>query len=469
MNSQSLITYKLKYEADDEAKAFIVKCMKEYTSLLHYGYNRVTDGWSAKQIKDSMKTELNNVELMDTHMVSCAQQQAVGINEQQKKKNDKSKVIFGGRKNYIRRCKGLITKNEYLEHRLSPLLSMGEANQKANRKFKINQDLHSITFQITRQYHYTLELKGIYGKREKTLAKLYKLQQKEQIPITYSIDKEYIYMSFDESKVEQYKRDRFVKNRVMAIDMNPNYIGWSIVDWKGEGENEFNIVKSGVCSIEKINRINEELVKLKTDPDDPKKVYINNKRTHETYQISKKLIDTCLYYQCESFCVENLDIQTKDSGKGKRFNRLVNNNWCRNKLELNLQKRCNMFDVKFIRVQPDFSSFVGNFLYRSLNLPDMVLASIEIGRRGYEFNLQYIEKTKEIKHNILFPDLGGYKNSYSKSLEEFEIEDAAGLKDIYYALKKSKTRYRLSLDETHTEFSRCFSKRSLIMKSIKTF
>ena len=147
----------------------------------------------------------------------------------------------------------------------------------------------------------------------------------------------------------------------------------------------------------------------------------------------------------------------------------MNNNWCRNKLELNLQKRCNMFDIKFIKVKPNFSSFVGNFLFRSLNLPDMVLASIEIGRRGYEFNLQYIEKIKEIKRNIIFPDLGAYKNFYVKSLEEFGIEDGTGLKDIYYVLKKSKTRYRLSLDETHTEFSRCFSKTSLILKCYNNF
>ena len=65
----------------------------------------------------------------------------------------------------------------------------------------------------------------------------------------------------------------------------------------------------------------------------------------------------------------------------------------------------------------------------------------------------------------MFPDLGAYKNFYAKSLEGFDIEDGAGLRDIYYELKKSKTRYRLSLDETHTEFSRCFSKRSLILKS----
>ena len=204
MNSQSLITYKLKYNASDESNDFILKCMKQYSSLLHYGYNRVVDGWSAKQIKDAMKTQLNNVELMDSHIVSCAQQQATGIHEQKTKTNPGYKIIFGGKKNYIRRCKGLISKEEYQLKRISPLLSMGEANQKANRKFKINQDLHSITFQINRNNHYTLELKGIYGKREKTLSKLYELQEKKEIPITYSIDRDYIYVSFDESKVEQY-------------------------------------------------------------------------------------------------------------------------------------------------------------------------------------------------------------------------------------------------------------------------
>jgi hypothetical protein len=469
MNSQSLITYKLKYNSSDEANAFILKCMKQYSSLLHYGYNRVVDGWSAKHIKDAMKTRLNNVELMDSHIVSCAQQQATGIHEQKTKTNTGYKIIFGGKKNYIRRCKGLISKEEYQYNRISPLLSMGEANQKGNRKFKINQDLHTITFQINRYNHHILELKSVYGKREKVLSKLYELQEKKEIPITYKLDREYIYISFDESLIENYKRNRFVENRVMSIDMNPNYIGWSIVDWNGEGENDFRIVKTGIFSIEKINKISEELIKNNTDSEDPKKIYLNNKRTYETYQISKKLIDICLYYQCESFCIEDLNINSKDAERGKKYNRLVNNNWCRNKLELNLQKRCNIFDIKYIKVKPDFSSFVGNFLFRSLNLPDMVLASIEIGRRGYEFNLQYIEKIKEIKRNIIFPDLGAYKNFYVKSLEEFDIEDGIGLKDIYYALKKSKTRYRLSLEQTGTEFSRCFSKTSLILKCYNNF
>ena len=459
-----LVTYKFRYEADDEAKDFILKCMKQYTSMLHCAYNRVTEGMNPKQVRDFLKTQINNVELMDSAMAACAQQQASGINERIKSSdNQDRKMIFGGRKNYIRRCKGLISKEEYREKRISPLMSIGEANQKANRKFKINQDLHTITFQINRYNHHTLTLKGVYGKREKVLAKLYELQEKKEIPITYQLDMEHVYISFDETSVKKYNRKRFVENRVMAIDMNPNYIGWSIVDWKGESE--FNIVKSGVFSIKKINDMSEVLSKSHTDSEDPRKIYINNKRTYETYQISKKLIDICLHYQCESFCIEDLDMKSKDSEKGRGYNRLVNNNWCRNKLELNLQKRCNVFGIRFFKVKPDFTSFVGNFLFRSLNLPDMVLASIEIGRRGYEFNLQYIKKSKEIKRNIVFPDLGAYRNFYVKSLEEFGIEDGTGLRDIYYGLKKSKTRYRLSLEQCGTEFSRCFSKRSLILKS----
>jgi len=72
-------------------------------------------------------------------------------------------------------------------------------------------------------------------------------------------------------------------------------------------------------------------------------------------------------------------------------------------------------------VKPEYSSFIGNFLYRSLNLPDMILASIEISRRAYEFYNQYIIKTKEIKKNIVRPNLTEFRELYLKSLEEFKL------------------------------------------------
>lgn len=343
---------------------------------------------------------------------------------------------------------------------------MGEANQRANRKFKINQDLHTITFQITRHNHAILNIKGIYGKRERVFSKLYELQEKKQIPISYKIDRDYVYVTFDETKVSTYeRRGNVVNGRVMSIDMNPNYIGWSIVDWKSSSE--FNVVKSGVFSIKTINDLNERLQKDGTSSEDQRKIYVNNKRTFEVYEVSKKLVDICLYYKCEMFSMEDISIQSSNGNKGKLYNRLVNNCWNRSKLVNNLTKRCNLFQIKLLKVKPEYSSFIGNFLFRSLGLPDMVLASIEIGRRGYEFNEQYIEKKKDIKRNIIKPDLNDFRNLHEQSLEEFGLQDANDdLVGLYHKLKNAGTRYRVSLDDVHVEFSRCFSERSLILKTI---
>ena len=116
-----------------------------------------------------------------------------------------------------------------------------------------------------------------------------------------------------------------------------------------------------------------------------------------------------------------MKIKSDDKNKGKKFNKLVNNLWNRNALVNNLTKRCNIFNIKLLKVKPEYSSFIGNFLYRSLNLPDMILASIELGRRAYEFYNQYITKVKEIKKNIVRPNLTEFRELYLKSLEEFKL------------------------------------------------
>ena len=93
----------------------------------------------------------------------------------------------------------------------------------------------------------------------------------------------------------------------------------------------------------------------------------------------------------------------------------------------------------------------------------MVLASIEIGRRGYEFYNQYISKTKQIKKNIVRPNLSMFNRLYLKSLEEFKLQPTyKDLIELYYFFKKSKMMYRLSIDQFNLQFSRLFSNTSYI-------
>ena len=455
-----MITLKIKYTTTEDGLNLIKEYRKQYSSVLHFAYNRRYEGVSEKSIEHQISL-LNNIPLIKSYLKRCAVKNATQLI----KDGDNKQLIFGGKKNFIDRCKGKISKDEFLNKRLSKLFIIGEANQHGNRMVVINDDLLSFTFKPTIKDKIVLFIDGRYKRYKAVLNKLYHLQQDKQISITYQLDNEYIYLTYDETLLNQFVDYKPIKNRIFAIDLNPNYIGWSVVDWKSSSK--FKVVKSGVISIKELNDIDFNLEGKSSDSKERK--YINNKRIFETYEISKLLVNTAKYYRCEVFGLEELNIKSKDTAKGKHYNKLVNNVWNRDKLVNNIKKRCNIYYIRVMLSKPNYSSFVGNFLFRDLNLPDMTLASIEIGRRCYEFKTQYIDK-KYKKKNIILPDVNDFYDRYIKSLEEFNIPgEIKDLVKIYYFLKNAKSRYRVSLDElNHLKFSRCFSNKSKVKKILIT-
>ena len=456
-----MITLKIKYTTTEEWLDLIQEYRRQYSSVLHYAYNRRYEGVSETETEKQLNL-LNNIPLIKSYLKRCSVKHATQLIE-----TDDKKRIFGGKKNFINRCTGKISRDEFLGKRLSNLYIIGEANQHGNRFIKINDGLESFTFKPTRKDEIVLTINGRYKRYKSILNKLYHLQQDKQMPITYELDNEYIYVTYDEALVEQHIRYKaFKKDRFFAIDLNPNYIGWSVVDWKNSSE--FEVVKSGVISIKELNDIDFNLKGKSSNSEE--RIYINNKRIFETYEISKLLVDTAKYYRCEVFGLEELNIKSKDTTRGRHYNKLVNNVWNRDKLVKNIKKRCNIYSIRVMEAKPNYSSFVGNFLFRDLNLPDMALASIEIGRRCYEFKSQYIDKTKDKRKNIILPDVNDFNDRYIKSLEEFNIPvEIKDLTKIYYFLKNAKSRYRVYLDDLpHLKFSRCFSNKSKVKKILIT-
>ena len=448
---------KFKYYVSDGYKQYIDDCCTQYGNMLRCAYNRYKDDFTQKQVEKYLTT-LNNVSnVQDSFVVRSCAIQAKGMYKMQP-----DGLIFGGRKSFFDRMKGLITKDEYKENRKIYYI-VGEANKFSNRRFRISKDLKSFIFQPNIHLHIELVIDGLYKKYKKILKRLYQAQELKEIPITYTLTNEYISLSFDESvlKETEYKP---IENRVFGIDMNPNYIGYSVVDWKSS--NEFNVVESGTISIKEINDIDFGYKKLKLSAESKERRYITNKRRHETFEISKHLVNLAKHYQCEFFSMEKLDMKSSDRENGKRFNKLVNNCWSRDKLINNIKKHCNIIGIGVQEVAPQYSSFVGNVLYRDLNRPDMELASIEIGRRCYEFVHQYVKKDKEKRKNIITPIISDFADRIAKTLEVFDIqEEITDLVELYKYLKKSKCRYRLSLDSLNLEFSRCFSRKALISKN----
>lgn len=446
---------KFKYVLNIEYKKYIDDTCIQYSNMLHCAYNYIKkNGYDQKKIDLYLKNlnNLNNVQnFIDRR--HCAIQ-AKGMFKMQS-----DKLIFGGKKSFFDRMKGLITKEEYKENRKT-YYAIGDASKFSNRRFRINKDLSSFTFQPNKNLHIELKIDGEYKKYKKILERLYQAQELKEIPITYTLTNEYVGLSFDESilKEEEYKP---IENRVFAIDMNPNYIGYSVVDWRSS--NEFKVLESGTISIKEINDRDFSLKGKGFSNQSKEHKYLTNKRRYETLEISKHLVNLAKHYQCECFSFEELNIKPKDTNKGLRLNKLVNNNWNRERFVKNIKKRCNIIGIGVQEVAPQYSSFVGNILYRELNRPDMELASIEIGRRCYEFVHQYIKKDKDIKKNIVTPSFSDFKDRIDKSLEEFGIQgEVTDLVELYNLLKKSKCKYRLSLDQLGLEFSRCFSRKALV-------
>ena len=287
-------------------------------------------------------------------------------------------------------------------------------------------------------------------------------QNQRDLSITYRLSTEYIWISFDENILKEIiKPFKPIKNRIISIDLNPNYIGYSIIDWINS--ESFNVVDKGVLSLKDLNDYDN---KLKVCSNDSKKLYISNKRKFEVFQCCKFLIEKMKHYRCSVFAVEDLNIKSKDNDKGRKFNRLVNNQWNRNSLINNLEKYTSIYNVELIKIKPEYSSFIGNIVYRTLKYPDMILSSIEISRRVYEFYHQYILKNKNKEKNIVWLNLSKQiKGLIDQSLEELNINYVwRDLYDLYSYLKNCKCKYRVPLESFNPLKS--FSQKSLKFRTV---
>lgn len=437
-----MITIKLYIET--EYKDRIKEYQKQYSNLLHVYYNRYKEGLRQTSCKH---LELNNVELLDSWFKQSCIYEAMSLVTRFKDKN----IIFGGKKNFFDRMKNLITKEEYQENRLNSIYSIGEPRCKGNRKFFI-KDSSTIIFKPNKKEHIELKIK-VSGKYKNYLNLLVIHQELKDLSITYKLSSDFIWISFDESILkEQIVQYQPIKDRIISLDLNPNYIGYSILDWK-DSEN-FKVIDKGVLSLKNLNDYENN---LNVSSNDKKKIYINNKRNFEVLQCSKFLIDKMIHYKCSIFAIENLNIKSSNKRSGKNFNKLVNNQWCRNKLVSNLEKWCNIYNIKLLKIKPEYSSFIGNIVYRNLKYPDMILSSIEISRRAYEFNHQWIIKDKEKQKNIVWIELTkNIKRLINQSLEELNINCSwSTLYELYSYLKKSKCKYRFPL------LTESFSQKSL--------
>ena len=387
--------------------------LKTYNSVVHFAYNRFHDDASIKE--KNVRSQVNQLfkGKLNSWLLQCAIKDGKAIQE----RNNNKKVIFGGKLLYKRYLRKLIDKEEFSKQRQLPISSQGEMLKKGNRMFDFHFDNQSLIFKVSKKKHIDIQLGNIHKNLQKELNKLNELCYDKKATVSIRLNNEYIWITYDEKLLDNSMKFNCLKdNRVMGLDLNPNYIGLSVIEFNKE--NDFKVLYKQVFDLKGL-----------TD-----KIVSKNKRHYEIIKIRHTINDLINYWKCKKLAIEDLNIKSCDNGQGKNFNRLCNNVWDRNLVTNKLLMLSNIYSYELVKVNPAYSSFIGNLIYGNEMTPDMIAASIEIARRGYK---KYEKKWFYPVFNI-------------DCLDEQWKQTLTGVKDwknAFLKIKNSKVKYRVLLND----------------------
>lgn len=386
--------------------------LREYNKLKRIAYNKFVD--ETTLVETTRHISKNIETFLDRSWVGAAVLDAQALYESRRKLEKPLDIVFGGKENFLKLARGKISKEEWLEKRNPSLKFNGSKHDPCgNRKFKLDAKNSQIIFQPSRGIKFKLKIQAS-GKQKEFLEKLEFLAKNHEIPLSYCLKRGSISISVDETR-EALASDKWgsVENRILSLDLNPNYIAVAVCDYNGEKQNE---VHAQVYSLVRSNQIGS-----------------TNKRKYEVLQISKSIFELAKHYNVETLAVEKLSIDKKNHGKGRRFNRLVNNLWNKKVLVNNLKKRCGFAQLRFQEIVPEYSSFVGCIM--NPEKTDSVAAALEIGRRANLFVRIYHKKEFSPGKNIVFPRWN--KHLANRWKEELGSRVISDWKDFYQWFKEN--------------------------------
>lgn len=392
--------------------------MRIFSSIVRMAFNRFQEGLSEKETRAYVSQRF----IRNSWFIQSAIKEAQTIFLATGKKN----IVFGGKYNLKKYIKGLITKEQYKYARLMPICSCGEMLHKGNRLIDFDLINNRVFYKPSRGIQKEIQFYPVKKKLAKELSIVQELANQKKMPITVKFTDKHLYLTYDESLVYNEAYKNLKANRILGIDMNPNYIGLSVLEFNKN--DEFKVLHKEVFDLSALTNPSGKSSSHK------KSKYLANKLKHETIAIAHKISGLVDYWKCGKLAIEDLCIKPNDKNKGKHFNRLCNNVWERNLFVNKLKILANIHKFEVVEVNPAYSSVVGNFAYGNENTPDMVASSIEIARRAY----------KKFEKGWFYPkfDISHINEQWKQTLCGVK-----SWKDLSLKVKEAKMKYRFPLSD----------------------
>ena len=414
-------TISFKIQLNEELKKVISQDSRICSSMYRFAFNKFQDNKTSGEIYRILS---NFFPTTNSHLRNSAMRRANSLYTLNKDK----KVHFG---KFLRFQRGLISKDELKESRNIGILSEGEAPGKGNRLFQIDINNQKIIYKRNRKEHFDLVIVEKLGeKRRNLLLKIQNLMVEKKLPITFILKKDKVHLSYDEKVVEKEKQFKgLFQNRILGIDLNPNYFGISILEFNHK--DKFKILHKEVIDLNELQKKSK------------------NKIHFELYEINHRILKICKTWKVAKIAVEDLKFKKNDKFWSKDLNRLCKSQFHYSFVKNHLNTLCNVYGVEMVEVNAAYSSIIGNFIHGSNTCPDMIAASIEIARRAYhKFQKGWIYP-KIVKDQRIQQVLG---NQWKKEL----MLDYMSWKGLSGIIKKSKLKYRFQLQPLKAVFSKTY-------------
>ena len=416
-------TISFRIKITDEIQKVISEDSRIYSSIYRFAYNRFKDGLSGKEVYAKVS---ESFPFVNCHIRNSAQRNANGLFRLNKDK----KVYFGKFKKFQ---KGLITKEEYKDSKNLGLFSEGENNQHGNRLFKVDVQNGKVVYKRACKEHYDMIIdEKLNSKRKALLCKIQSLMEEKKTPITFKIKNNYVYLTYDEKIVEKEKQFKDLKsNRVLGIDLNPNYFGISIIEFKED--DSFKVIHKEVIDLEELQSKSK------------------NKIHFELYEINHHILRLCKNFKVSKLSVEDLKFKKNNKFWSKSLNRLCKNQFRYSMVKSHLSTLCSTYGVELIEVNAAYSSIIGNFVHGDENTPDMVASSIEIARRAYrKFEKGWFQPSFVSKQRLMHVLGNQWKEELGLGYQSW--------KGLSGEIKELKLKYRFQLNPSNAVFSKFHNK-----------
>ena len=374
-------TIKVRYRTDEAGARLIAELRRVQSSAIRCAYVSAVraDGTKRpeKEIREIVKARHTREGVLD----SWAMHSATRLGVMKRKHCPEGDMVFGGKANLERRRKGLISSGEWKALRLLPFVSYGDS-----QKPRGNQNIHLIgetelVVKIGRKEgggrggrtvtaHATLTLAGMTGNAGRIVREIAAVSanhdRKQRVNVTYSIDETHVSITIDPADLPDHPERkalfRVASGRCLGIDLNPKWIGLSLVENRGDPRDlaQTSVLDHGLVELAMPEGSNAMMMR-------------------ETLAaVCGRAVSMARKWGAGVIAVEKGLGKLRSSGRSRDNNRSLNY-WARTILVSMLRRKAALAGITVIEVWSGYSTTIGNLAFE---LPDACAAGAEIARRG---------------------------------------------------------------------------------------